>query len=60
MGNQDRLYNCHCRKRGGIPLDDLSMVPEIVDEGDWIDKPTAQAALDEAASRWRHLAERML
>lgn len=55
-----RLYNCHCGERRGVPLDDLSGVPGIVDEGDWVDLATAQAALDEAASRWTHLAEHML
>ncbi len=55
----DRLYNCRCGERGGVPLDDLSAVSEIVDDGDWVDRPTAQAALDEAALRWTDLAEHM-
>jgi hypothetical protein len=55
-----RLYSCHGGKRSGIPLDDLSAaVCEIVDEGDWVSRPTAQAALDEAGSRWTDLAEHM-
>jgi hypothetical protein len=55
----NRLYNCHDGKRRGIPLNDLSAVCEIVDEADWVSRPTAQAALDEAGSRWTDLAERM-
>jgi hypothetical protein len=55
-----RLYNCHNAKREGIRLDDLQALPAIVDEADWIDLATAKAALDEAALRWRDLAEHML
>ena len=55
-----RLYNCHNAKRDGIRLDDLQALPAIVDEADWIDLATAKAALDEAALRWRDLAEHML
>jgi hypothetical protein len=55
----NRLYNCRCGKRGGVPLDDLSAVSAIVDEDEWVDRRTAQASLDEAAARWRYLAEHM-
>lgn len=55
----NHVYNCHSGQRGGVPLDDLPAISEIVDEGDWVDRPTAQAALDKAASGWRYLAEHM-
>ena len=55
----NRLYNCHDDKRDGIPLDQLTAISAIVDDGDWVDRSTAQAALDDAASRWTQLAEHM-
>ncbi len=55
----NRLYNCHADKRIGIPLDHLATISEIVDDGDWVDQSIAQAALDDAASRWTQLAEHM-
>ena len=55
----NRLYNCHDDKRDGIPLDQLAAISAIVDDGDWVDRSTAQAALDDAASRWTQLAEHM-
>ena len=30
----NRLYNCHGGKRDGIPVDDLSVLAEIVNEAD--------------------------
>ena len=54
-----RLYNCHDEKREGIPLERFSSISEIVDDGDWVDEPNAQAAFDEAAARWTNLAEHM-
>jgi hypothetical protein len=54
-----RVYNCHDGKRDGICLDDLPAISGILDEGDWVDKSTAQAALDEAVFRWTELAEHM-
>ena len=56
----DRYYNCHDDKRDGVPVDDLSAVAHILNEGDWADKEAAQAAFDEAVSRGTGLAERML
>ena len=55
----NRLYNCHTGKRRGVPLSDPSAIAAIVDETDWVDRQTAQAALDEAASQWTYLAEHM-
>ena len=55
----NRLYNCHDDKRDGIPLDQLTAISAIVDDGDWVDRSTAQAALDDAASCWTQLAEHM-
>ena len=55
----NRVYNCHDGKRRGVPLSDPSAISAIVDEADWVDRPTAQAALDQAASQWEHLAEHM-
>ena len=46
-----RLYNCHDEKREGIPLERFSSISEIVDDGDWVDEPNAQAAFDEAAAQ---------
>jgi len=56
----NRLYNCHGGKRDGIPLEDLHAVSAILDESDWTDKATAQAAFDEVISRGTQLAQRML
>ena len=55
----NHLYNCHDKKRLGIDANDLSRIPEIVDEGDWMDEETAREALREAISRWKDLAEHM-
>ncbi|MDQ2804805.1 MAG: hypothetical protein M3Y41_19815 [Pseudomonadota bacterium] len=55
----NRLYNCHDDKREGIAADDLSLIPEIVDESDWVDEATARAELSEVVSRWTEHAERL-
>jgi hypothetical protein len=56
----NRLYNCHGGKRDGIPLEDISAVSTILDERDWTDRATAQAAFNEVVSRGTQLAQRML
>jgi hypothetical protein len=56
----NRLYNCHDGKRDGIPLDNLPAIWKILDERDWTDKATAQAAFNEVVARWTQLAQRML
>lgn len=55
-----KLYSCHDGAREGIPLDDLSLIGNILNEGDWTDKATAQAKLNEIAERGAQLAQRML
>jgi hypothetical protein len=55
----NRLYNCHGGKRGGIAADDLSVLAEIVDEADWVDEAVAKRAFNEAGSRGTDLAERL-
>jgi hypothetical protein len=55
----DRLYNCHDGKREGIPLEDLTAVSKILDDGDWTDRATAQATFDEVVARGTQLAQRM-
>ncbi len=58
----EHLYSCHDKKRNGIPLAHLAgiaAIERIVDDEDWVDRPTAQAALDTAAARWTDLAEHM-
>jgi hypothetical protein len=56
----NRLYNCHGGKRDGILLEDIPAVSTILDERDWTDRATAQAAFNEVVSRGTQLAQRML
>ena len=56
----NQIYNCHDGKRAGIPLDELSSVSKILDENDWTDRATAQAAFNEVVARGTQLAQRML
>jgi hypothetical protein len=55
----NRLYSCHGGKRDGISLDGLAAISAIVDEDDWVDRATAQAALDDAETRQTQLGEEM-
>ncbi len=55
----NRFYNCHDGKREGVAADDLSMIAQILEKGDWIDEATARAAFTEAAARYTKLAEEM-
>ena len=56
----NQLYNCHDGQRVGIPLDELASVSKILDENDWTDRATAQAAFNEVVARGTQLAQRML
>jgi hypothetical protein len=56
----NHLYNCHDGKRVGIPLGDLPAIAQILDERDWTDKVTAQAAFNEIVARGTQIAEHML
>jgi hypothetical protein len=55
----NRLYSCHGGKRDGIPIDQLAAISAILDEEDWVERATAQAALDDAAARQARLGEQM-
>ncbi len=56
----NHLYNCHDGKRAGIPLNDLPALAKILDERDWTDKVTAQAAFNEVVACGTQIAEHML
>ncbi len=54
-----RLYSCHEGEREGIPVAELNAVSNILDERDWTDQATAQAAFNEIIERGTELAEGM-
>ncbi|HEY4043924.1 MAG TPA: hypothetical protein VGM32_19040 [Rhodopila sp.] len=54
-----RLFNCHDDRRAGIAVTELSAVGQILDDGDWTDRETAEKTFGDIAARGTGLAERM-
>jgi hypothetical protein len=55
----NRLYNCHDTQRAGIAVKDIAAIDQILDNGDWTDRETAQQTFKSITDRGTALAERM-
>jgi hypothetical protein len=53
----NRLYNCHATGRYWIPAREISQIPRIIEDEDWVDEATGRAQFEDVVSRGKDLAQ---